>query len=430
MRILCTADLHLGRRSSRLPSDVDAKSLSCAAVWTAIVDYAVAQRVDLVAIAGDVVDQDNRFYEAIGPLEQGLRRLHAAGIPTVAVSGNHDYLVLPTVARSLPDGCLRLLGRGGSWERVTFASRDGTSKVHVDGWSFPTQYVRENPLDAYALPPANDAPILGLLHGDLEVPTSTYAPLRVADLRARSVTMWLLGHVHGHALHALPGGPPVLYPGSPQPMDPGEAGVHGAWLVDLSPGQPVHPHRVPVASVRYESLDIDVDGVPDVSAARERIMLAIQAGAAELASVGGALRHLSLRLRLVGRCAVHRELEAEARSMVEDLALAVGGVQVHIERVTCEARPSRDLESLAAGADAVSLLANLVRRLDGEGDPGLAPELVRALEAIPSTLQAAKPYRNLAWTEDELGPGARRALLARQANLLLDELLTQKERQA
>jgi hypothetical protein len=28
----------------------------------------------------------------------------------------------------------------------------------------------------------------------------------------------------------------VLYPGSPQALDPGESGLHGAWIIELLPG--------------------------------------------------------------------------------------------------------------------------------------------------------------------------------------------------
>src|SRR5690606_30847102 len=101
MRVLCAGDLHIGRRPTRLPSDVDSSRLSCARSWESIVDYAVDQRVDVLALSGDVVDQSNKFYEAIGPLERGLARLRAAGVATVAVAGNHDHDVLPQLARSI-----------------------------------------------------------------------------------------------------------------------------------------------------------------------------------------------------------------------------------------------------------------------------------------------------------------------------------------
>ena len=35
-------------------------------MWEAIVDRAIEEKVDLVALSGDVVNHDNRFFEATG----------------------------------------------------------------------------------------------------------------------------------------------------------------------------------------------------------------------------------------------------------------------------------------------------------------------------------------------------------------------------
>src|SRR5690606_34254660 len=138
MKLLCTGDLHLGRRSSRLPSHLDGRTHSCAGCWDQVVALALEESVDVVALSGDLVDRDNRFYEAVGPLESGLRRLADAGIEIVAVAGNHDHDVLPRLVDALGPEAFRLLGRGGVWERATV--RRGGRVLHIDGWSFPEPY--------------------------------------------------------------------------------------------------------------------------------------------------------------------------------------------------------------------------------------------------------------------------------------------------
>ena len=86
MKILATGYLHLGRRPARLPAEAeDDPRLSTAEAWQELVALAVEQGIDLVALSGDLVDRDNRFFEALGPLERGLGRLAEAGIDTVAV---------------------------------------------------------------------------------------------------------------------------------------------------------------------------------------------------------------------------------------------------------------------------------------------------------------------------------------------------------
>lgn len=406
---------------------MEPRSISSAAAWSAIVEHAIAQRVDVVALSGDVVDQTNGYYEAFGPLERGLRRLRDAGIEVVAVAGNHDHAVLPEIARALGDDVLRLLGRGGQWQRHTIER--GGERLHVDGWSFGAPHVHVDPLDAYTLPPATDAPVLGLLHADLDQSRSPYAPVELARLQQTPVSMWLLGHVHQPCQHAHPGRPPVLYPGTPNPLDPSEPGVHGVWCVELAPGIVASPELQPLARVRYDQVEVDLEGVEQMEDVRHRLMLAVQRAAADWAVEP--LRHLSLRLRLSGRTPLHRALDVEVQRLREDLEREANGVRVYVERVDVSTRPPRELHALAQGSDAVAVLARLVQALEGGGDvPAEFAELLCEVEAIPGTLAAAPAYGTLPPVPDDPSAGSMRPELARQAALLLDTLLAQREEAA
>jgi len=54
------------------------------------------------------------------------------------VSGNHDFDVLPQVVRRYSDDGVKLLGKNGVWEIVTFRKND--QAIQFAGWSFPSQY--------------------------------------------------------------------------------------------------------------------------------------------------------------------------------------------------------------------------------------------------------------------------------------------------
>jgi hypothetical protein len=186
VRVLATSDIHIGRCSTKTD---DPGRWPCARAWEDFYRMAIDEKVDLVALSGDVVDLENRYYEALGPLERGLRALAAEGISVFAVSGNHDYDVLPRVANALggPDSGFHLLGSGGRWEETDFA-RDGNVQLRIQGWSFPGRYVRGDPLADYQLsPPGDSVPTLGLQHADLDVAESVYAPVASVALRARPV---------------------------------------------------------------------------------------------------------------------------------------------------------------------------------------------------------------------------------------------------
>ncbi|HEX6939169.1 MAG TPA: DNA repair exonuclease [Longimicrobiales bacterium] len=452
MKILCCGDVHIGRRSARLPDHADGRAASSAACWARVVERALEERVDVVALSGDVVDQANRYYEATGPLEAGLRRLAEAGIQTVAVAGNHDHDVFPRLVDDIGQERVRLLGRGGRWERVTV--RCGGETLHVVGWSFPAARVRESPLAGFDLrPTGDDAPVLGVLHADLDQPGSDYAPVTLAGLRAAPVDFWLLGHVHAPRLYEAPGAAPVLYPGSPQALDPGEPGAHGAWLVEVGPGRTFRAHLLPLSSVRYDAVEVDVDGVADAAELDRRVTAALRAHLAAVAATPGAPQYLCFRLRIVGRTPLHRGLASRLEALCADLELDESGVTAVVEKVEPRTRPARELAALARGNDAVGVLARVLLALEGADvgsgagpgagpgavpGPGPAPDaaapalpelrdLLRDAAAAVADVYAARPYLGLGDAAGAQPAAIAADALARQAALLLDELLAQKE---
>ena len=420
VKVLCTGDLHIGRGPSRLPSGVDVRPLSCARRWEAIVECALTQRVDLVAISGDLVDRKNRYFEAIGPLEKGLRRLSDAGVVTVAVAGNHDFDVLPEIAQSLGGPCFHLLGCGGAWERKRVQLRSGET-VTVDGWSFPQEHVSANPLDSYALGVADGGVHVGLLHADLGVPTSRYAPVSLADLRAHPADLWLLGHIHEPRLEG--GTVPVLYPGSPQAMDPGESGAHGVWIGEMHAGQPVHMQMVRLSAVQYETIDVDATDVSDEVTLMSSVHAQIRHAAETFVDSAEGLKHLSLRIRVCGATSMYHRISACLHALETDAEISIGDVCVWVERVVNQTRPARDLEDLSRGNDAPALLARLLLTLSGDREATeVELAILREAEQAASRARTARPY--LALDESEFDDTIDvREVVAAQATALLDELL-------
>jgi hypothetical protein len=119
-RLLCTGDLHVGRFPSYVPPDD--RSLSVEAKWSRTVDRVIQEAVDAVVLTGDVADEDNKLFEAFGPLKDGVECLAAAGVRTFAVAGNHDYDALHRLADLLDPSAFTLLeafGNGGAFATST-----------------------------------------------------------------------------------------------------------------------------------------------------------------------------------------------------------------------------------------------------------------------------------------------------------------------
>ncbi|AZA82059.1 exonuclease sbcCD subunit D [Chryseobacterium lactis] len=86
MKILHTADWHLGKRLDRF-SRLEEQVL----VMEEIISIADDEKVDLVIVAGDLFDSFNPSVEAVELFYKTLKRLSQNGKrPVIAISGNHD----------------------------------------------------------------------------------------------------------------------------------------------------------------------------------------------------------------------------------------------------------------------------------------------------------------------------------------------------
>lgn len=426
LELLCAGDLHLGRHPSRIPDELDGRALSPKSVWLSTVQKAVDRDVDAVIVAGDVVDRENRYFEAYGAFEDGVARLEEHTIPVVVVAGNHDFDALPEMADTIDSDMLQFLGRDGEWERRTLRRR-GEPVAHFDGWSFPAEHVYESPLEDYDLPDADDAPQIGVVHADLDSRGSRYAPVGSNDLRNTPADAWVLGHIHSPGVR-IDARPLALYPGSPQPLDPGERRAHGPWLVTIPPGGDARAEQIPLATLRYDQIDVDVAGVESPQEATATISATITDHVRS--DLDTRWLDLSLvRVRLTGRTDAHATLVEHHRSMKRDLGFREGSVSVRIESIEVDTRPAIDLEALARGDDATAYLAEVLLTLES-GDPNeqygdVVDDALAAMRQARSA-NAYTPLRRETGLDD---PDEADAIetLERQARVLLDTLLRQKE---
>ena len=399
MKILAVGDIHLGRTPSRLPSDLSPRELGPAEAWRRTVEVALEAEVAAVLLAGDVVDRDEDFFEAYRELESGVRRLADEGIAVIGVAGNHDVEVLPRLVRHIPR--FRLLGAGGKWESCRIA--EGEEAVTLWGWSFPRARFAASPLADQRferLPGIN----LGLLHCDRDAGVdSPYAPVGGQELQRAGLDGWLFGHIHRP--DALSAASPSGYLGSLSGLDRGEPGPRGPWMIRVAEGRIVEVSHLPLAPLRWEVLEVDLEGIGDAAEARERLLAAMVALDERVSSATVAPRAVGLSVTFTGRTAfgsaATEAIPAEDRSAIHN---GTAGTRFFIHRMDADTRPEVDLDELARRRDPVGLLAARLLRLElPEGDP----ERERLVELARRRLasQSAKPvWRGVAAGAGEPDP--------------------------
>ena len=394
-----------------------------------------------VLLAGDVVDREDDFFEAYRTLESGVRRLTDAGIDVIGVAGNHDVKVLPRLVRHLPQ--FRLLGGGGRWESCRIDG--GREAVTLWGWSFPQARVLTSPLEdtSFDLAPGIN---LGLLHCDRDAgPDSPYAPVTRRQLEHAGLDGWLLGHIHKP--DALTAASPNGYLGSLTGMDRSESGPRGPWMITVADGRIAEVDHLPLAPLRWEALDVDLEGIGEPAEARERLLaavteldgeltqaihemsLGIERGLAAVTEQDGELASLSvapsaagLSVALTGRTGFgSAALDQISREGRDEIFTGAAGTRYFIESAHLDTRPEIDLEDLARRPDPVGLLAARLLWLDRpEGDP----ERDRLVDKARQNLRDQSA--NAVWRGLAVGTDPEPVMWLRQAGYrALDRLLGQ-----
>lgn len=298
MRLLHTADWHVGR-SIRGRSRAE----EFRAALAEVVGIAVQEGVDAVLLAGDLYEHASPSPEADALVFETFLRLHEAGIPVVAIPGNHDSAarleafagvlasigvrVVPRVRRPSEGGVVEIASRSGEEVAevlcVPFVPerRFGDAAALFEGSETWFQSYAEGMGDLLqrvtaACTPGRVHVVLAHLFTDgaLVSPGGGERELTIGMAYAvppsrlpGTVSYLALGHVH--LPQAVRGSPaPARYAGSLLQLDFGEAGQRkSVTILDANPGRPAKVREVPLSAGRPLA---DVRGPLEVVVARGR----------------------------------------------------------------------------------------------------------------------------------------------------------------
>ena len=273
LRLLHTADVHLGARHADLGEQAAAQRERQFAAFKAAVDLAIAERVDIVLIAGDLFDSNTQPRRSVERVAAELKRLVAAKIRTVVIPGTHDvydraslYRVhdLATMAGSTVDDDL-----------VTVLTPDRPSvhlaacDVVIHGAVFATKRAPHSPLRDLKVTPGEVATWnVGMVHGSLAIPDRTdhdEVVVTRAEIEATGLDYLALGHWHS-AQQGKAGGTTYAYSGAPEPVAVTQDGAGKVLLIALDEVAGVRSVTIEertVGRTRFEKLDVDASTLAD-----------------------------------------------------------------------------------------------------------------------------------------------------------------------
>ncbi len=392
LRIIHTADVHLGARHDDLGEQAAAQRERQFAAFKAAVDLALKEKVDLFLIAGDLFDSNVQPRRSVERVAAELKRLAEAMIRTVVIPGTHDVCDRASIYRAYD--LAALAGSGLDDEMVTVLDPDRPS-VHlaaldavVHGPVFATKRAPHSPLQGFdatatgaidrAAPPSGHDTTwhIGLIHGSISIPGKTdrdEVVITTDEIAASGLDYLALGHWHS-AQQGRAGAVTYAYPGAPETvaLDQDRAGKVLLVALDQIAGQrQVTVEERQVGRTRFSRTEVDASTIDNQPA-----LIALLAAQAD--------PDLVLDARLVG---VRRdELDLDLDEM--ETALASSFLKVRVRDASTPALTEGPLPS----ADTI------------------AGAFIRDLEARIATLEAAGSAAEAAEHRDALRLG--RLLLA------------------
>jgi DNA repair protein SbcD/Mre11 len=272
LRIVHTADVHLGARHDDLGEQASTQRERQFAAFTAAVDLALAEKVDVFLVAGDLFDSNVQPRRSVERVAAQLKRLAAAKIRSVIIPGTHDCYDRASIYRAYDLKTLAGSTHDDDWVSIL---TPGNPSVHlaacdavVYGPVFGMKRAPHSPLRDLDVA-ADDTPAtwrIGMVHGSVAIPGKTERDdvvITTDEIAASGLDYLALGHWHS-AQQSKAGGVTYAYAGAPEAVALDQDRAGKVLLVELestTAGRSVTVTERQVGRTRFAKLDIDAASI-------------------------------------------------------------------------------------------------------------------------------------------------------------------------
>lgn len=263
IRILHAADLHLDSPFDGLDEEKAAlRRAEQRETLMKIAEYAALAKVDLVLLAGDLLDGGGTYRETGESLRAALGQISA---PVFIAPGNHDPYVPGCVYETLalPENVHVFSSREISCVELPDIG------ARVWGAAFTDRF-DPGLLRGFRAEKQGDMLDIMVVHGDVAAQKSVYSPISEEDIIRSGMDYIALGHVHSFSGLCRAGSTYFAYPGCTEGRGFDECGEKGVIIAEVS-ASGTRARLVPVCSRRYETLEVDLSNVPEGTDALEAL---------------------------------------------------------------------------------------------------------------------------------------------------------------
>lgn len=225
IKILHTADIHIGAADSFLQGDARQRQFETLLTFERIIDLAKERNTDLVLISGDLFDSnkiESRFVDAVFE-----KIASASPIKVIFAAGNHDPLSSdsPFVTRQTPENLYVLPAK----ESVIHF---GELNLSVYGKSFESVYLKGR--DRFPLAPDPTHINIMVQHGELKSDlSSNYNAITPNFIKNSGMDYIALGHVHKRTPIGKIEGTSFAYCGCPEGQGFDELDEKGVYVGEV-----------------------------------------------------------------------------------------------------------------------------------------------------------------------------------------------------
>jgi len=348
LKILHTADIHLGAKFSGLGNKGASQREQLIVTFKNVIATAITEKVDIVLIAGDLFDSNQQPQRNMDLVIEQFTLLGSNNIPVCLIPGTHDSLDSSSIYR-----------------KVDFEGRCPNLKIFTDENMSCKEYPSLD-LTVYGKPNLSNrssiSPLkglrrstsskfhIGMAHGSLYIPEKIAEDdhvFRLEEVQASGMDYLALGH--WHRIYRCPTESPAWYSGPPEWI-PGQTEKGVVLLVSLSPAGEVEVEPKKLGLRDYNEVEIDMSEIQDLA----MLKLRISEGAGQ---------------NLIGRVTLKGLRDAEFIVNPEELEIELGEKFFHLSVMDKSHPKSREIsegEERLIADRFIRLMKEQIEGLEGE----------------------------------------------------------------